>query len=108
LQSDNEAVRRAGANDLRLAAERLAKEILVKERTARGESCSLEAYEGDTLGRLIASLDPYHAEQADRGKWKMINLVLSPGSHDAPVPSRADLSVAHGDLRAFYKNYINA
>jgi hypothetical protein len=106
LQSDNEAVRRAAANGLRLAAERLAKEILVKARTEKGDACSLADYEGTTLGPLIAGLQPYLADQADRGKWKTINLLLSPGSHDAPVPSRTDLKVAHGDLRTFHKGHI--
>jgi hypothetical protein len=106
LHSDNEAQRRAGSNALRLAAERLAKEILVKQRTAKGESCSLADYEGETLGPLITALSPYLTEQAERGKWKAVNTWLSPGSHDAPVPSRADLRTAHGDLRAFYKTYI--
>jgi hypothetical protein len=55
---------------------------------------------------LITALSPYLTEQAERGKWKAINTWLSPGSHDAPVPSRADLRTSHGDLRAFYKTYI--
>lgn len=108
LQSDNEAVRRAGANDVRLAAERLAKEILVKERTANEDLCSLADYEGETLGRLIVALDPYLTDPSHKGKWRMINNLVSPGSHDATVPSRTDLKVAYGDLRAFYKSYIKA
>ncbi len=89
-----------------LSSQRLAKEILVKERSAVGESCSFEDYEGRTLGPLIADLTPYLRDQADRGKWRTINDWLSPGHHDAPPPARADLKMAYGDLRTFHKTYI--
>ena len=49
---------------------------------------------------------PASRAAAERGKWKAVNVWLSPGSHDAPVPSRADLKTARGDLRAFHRAYI--
>ncbi len=108
LGSDHVAVRRAGAQAIRVAAERLAKEILVKERTAKGDTCSLEDYEGQTLGRLIVEITPYLTDAADPGKWKTVNISTSPGLHDSSLPTRTDLKVAHGDLRKFYNTYIKS
>jgi len=106
LVSDHPAVRRAGSQAVRVAGERVAKEILVKERSARGEICSLEDYEGETLGPLIIALAPYLTDRADLGKWKTVNTLTSPAHHDSAQPTRTDLKVALGDLRKFYKTYI--
>ena len=106
LGSDHVAVRRAGSQAIRVAAERLAKEIIIKERTANGETATLEDYVGQTLGPLITDLTPYLTDPADRGKWKTINIAASPGQHDSSVPTRTDLKVAHGDLKKFHKTYI--
>lgn len=106
LGSDLTQMRRVCANKLRTAAERIAKEILVKEREAAGDTASLDDYEGKTLGPLIIDLVPYLHDPSHKGKWRNANTLTTPGSHDDAPPDRNDLRVAYGDLRRFYKDYL--
>jgi RecF/RecN/SMC N terminal domain len=100
--------RKVGAGKLRDAAERVAKEILVRKRTEAGESASVADYEGQTLGPLIAALEPYLDDPSHRGKWRNVNDLLSPGSHDGDPPAATALGVARGDLKQFHSHYLSA
>jgi hypothetical protein len=104
----NPEFRKIGAGKLRDAAERVAKEILVRERAEAGESASVADYEGQTLGPLIAALEPYLDDPSHRGKWRNINDLLSPGSHDGDPPAASALAVARGDLKQFHSHYLSA
>lgn len=106
LISDVAEIREVAANKLRVAAERIAKEILVASRRAAGDSCSLADYEGMTLGPLAASLEPFLREPSHAGKWRVVRDLLNPGSHDDAPPSRNDLRQSHGYLREFLRYYL--
>lgn len=106
LAVDNPEYRKANAGKLRDAAERVAKEILVKKRLGAGEVVSISDYEGQMLGPLIADLEPYHQDPSHRGKWRTVNAMLSPGSHDTDPPAADELKIAHGDLKRFHKDYL--
>jgi len=106
LAIDNPDYRKANAGKLRDAAERVAKEILVKQRLEAGEPASIADYEGQTLGPLIAALEPFHQDSSHPGKWRTVNTMLSPGSHDADPPAANELKIALGDLKRFHKDYL--
>lgn len=108
LATDHPEFRKSNASKLRDAAERLAKEIVVRKRTEAGEAASIADYEGKTLGPLIADLEPYFQDPSHKGKWKNANELLSPGPHDAEVPTVNDLRVAFGDLKRFRRDYLGA
>jgi len=106
LHHDDEAIRAVAAGKMRIAAERLAKEILVRRRTDGGEVCSLADYNDKTLGPLIGDLVPYLSDQAHPGQWRVVGDLLNPGSHDDTPPSKADMRQAHGYLRGFWNYYL--
>lgn len=106
LISDVAEIREVAANKLRVAAERIAKEILVASRRSAGETCSLADYQGVTLGPLVSALEPVLTEPSHPGKWRVVCDLLNPGSHDDAPPSRADLRQARGYLGEFLRHYL--
>ena len=109
LRNDNPEIRKQNSAKVREAAERLAKEILVRKRTAAGETATIADYDGKTLGPLIADLEPYLDDPSHKGKWRNVNELVSRGGlHDTEVPTTNDLSVAHGNLKQFRRHYAGA
>ena len=98
IRHDDEAIRREGAQKLRPAAERLAKEITLQGRRAAGDQCDIGEYDGKTLGELLPTVEPYLTDNEERGKWRAIKTILDPSHHDDTVPARTALMTAAGDL----------
>ncbi len=105
LKSKRPPMRKTGAKQLRDAAERVAKEILVKHRRDEGDECDVTDYDSKALEQLITLLEHYFLDQAERGKWKTVQSVLNPGSHDDSTPAVTELVVAHGDLKKSLKDH---
>lgn len=76
VRHDDESIRREGAQKLRPAAERLAKEIILKGRRASGDECEIGEYDNKTLGELLPVLEPYLADNEERGKWRAVKTNL--------------------------------
>ncbi len=102
---DSEEIRNEGTRKLRPAAERLAKEIILKGRRAQGDDCDIGEYDGKTLGPLLPILNPYLVDDSERGKWRAIKTILDPGHHDDVVPARSALMTALGDLERSVKDH---
>jgi hypothetical protein len=102
---DDETIRREGAQKLRPAAERLAKEIILKGRRANDEECDIDEYDGKMLRELQPLLEPYLPDADERGKWRAISTILNPAHHDDTVPARNALVVALGDLERSLKDH---
>jgi hypothetical protein len=105
IRHDDEAIRREGAQKLRPAAERLAKEIAIKGRRAAGETCDISEYDGQTLGPLLPIVEPYLTDNEERGKWRAIKTILDPSHHDDAVPARTALMTASGDIERSMKDH---
>lgn len=105
IRNKNSEIRKIAASKLRDAAERLCKEILVKERTKEGHKVSLTSFDKMTLEKLIPDVNKYLKDQSESGKLAYVKNLLNPGNHDDEVPSQADLSTAYGDLLKFEKDY---
>ncbi len=100
------------ASKLRVAAERIVKEILVLNRRADGDA-SITDYDANkyTLGTLIAEVTPYldNPESRDSlGKLNHARTETNPGSHDGVVPDADTLGIVHGDLKSVWKKYVKA
>ena len=110
------AIVRSGVPDLhkqagriiREAAERLCKELLVRDRRAKGQAAaSLNDYSGKNLGQLEPFVSPLLVKDGgDPGKLRTIGIAVNPANHDDAVPSAGDLKVALGNLRTFKKQYL--
>ena len=107
LKNQVPEVRKIAAGKLRDAAERLCKEIIVKERRAQEDSCTITDYDGKILGELIGIVEPFLTDPSHPGKLQAIRRILNPGAHDAPVPASSELVVANGDILRFKKDYLN-
>lgn len=93
---------------IREAAERLCKELLVRDRRAKGQAAaSLNDYSGKNLGQLEPFVSPLLVKDGgDPGKLRTIGIAVNPANHDDAVPSAGDLKVALGNLRTFKKQYL--
>jgi hypothetical protein len=93
---------------LRDAGERFCKEVLVKDRRAKGEpATSLADFDGRTLEWLCPKVDPLLTlDSAHSGKLQAFKDAVNPPSHDDISPSAAAMKVACGDLRKFVKDYL--
>jgi DNA repair exonuclease SbcCD ATPase subunit len=106
LEHDDPEFRASASGHLRRAAERIAKEIIINARQAKGEVCSLADYEDKTLGPLVTELTPYLLKADHPGKWKVVGDLLNPGSHDDAPPGKQDLKMAFGYLREALRHYL--
>ena len=98
--------RRRAAEEIRNAAERFCKHLLVNDRRATGDTKAvLTDYDWD-LGKLITEVIPLLQDPADRGKLQMIRQNTNPGKHDDDTPSSGDLRVALGDLARLKKVHL--
>lgn len=100
---EGQSLRAAGAWKLRVAAEAVAKEILVSRRSAAGERASLADYAKWTLEKLVPELKPHLTDDKDQRWWNMISERLSPGSHDDAPPERATLRLVYNGLKVALK-----
>lgn len=106
IDSSDPQLRRSGANKLREAAERIAKEIIVNGRNKNGDSCSITDYDGETLGPLIRKVTPYLTKPDEPGQWQVIGDRLNPGSHDDTPPAKNELKGVFTYLSNFVKGYL--
>ena len=106
IDSPDPQLRRSGANKLREAAERIAKEIIVNSRNDSGDACSITDYDGVTLGPLIRKVTPYMTKPDEPGQWQVIGDRLNPGSHDDTPPPKNELKGVFTYLSNFVKDYL--
>ena len=98
--------RKTAAELVRDAAERFCKELLVKDRRAKGDASALVSdYDKEVLQSLITKVRPL-LKPDEPGKLETIRVNMNPGKHDATVPSAQDIKVANGYLRRFKKDYL--
>jgi hypothetical protein len=108
IDSPDSQLRRSGANKLREAAERIAKEIIVNGRNDAGDACSITDYDGVTLGPLIRKVTPYMTKPDEPGQWQVIGDRLNPGNHDDTPPAKNELKGVFTYLSNFVKHYLRA
>ncbi len=96
--------RRMASTTYRVAAERLAKQIIATARTAEpgGIPTSVRDVEKEAkvLGKLVPLVRGVAIDSAEKGRWTNFASVLNAGSHDDDLPSNADLRQIRGNLRA--------
>jgi hypothetical protein len=90
------------------AAERFCKEMLVKEKRAKGDgTASVNDYDKKNLGHLGPLVEPRLTHDASHpGKLRALSGALNPAKHDDAVPAAGILKVALGDLRFLKKTYL--
>jgi hypothetical protein len=102
--SDGQSVRSIGASRLRVAAEAIAKDVLVHSRTTAGERCSLADYTKWSLDKLVKELAGPLPDKEYRW-WTTVSQRLSPGSHDDAPPEKATLKVVYQGLKQTLKDH---
>jgi hypothetical protein len=97
-----------GGEVLRDAAERFCKEVLVKDRRAKGDgTAAISDYDGKTLGEIGPRVEPLMtSDPSHPGKLRTIGTQLNPANHDDDIPGAATLKVALGDLRTLRRTYL--
>lgn len=100
------SLRDTGAQKLRVAAERLAKEILVQKRQEAGERASLGDYKKWTLEKLVPKLCEILDDEKEKGIWRNFSPRLSPGSHDDAPPAKNTLKTVRDQLMTLHKRHI--
>lgn len=103
-------LRKQAGELLRNAAERFCKEMLVRDRWAKGDSAAaLSDYDGKNLGQLEPKVEPLlTADPSHPGKLRTIGSQLNPAKHDDDTPDRGTIKVALGDLKFLKKQYLPA
>jgi hypothetical protein len=100
--------RKFACEKLRNVAERVCKEIIVKNLRQNGDATAdITDYTGikGTLESLIKEVDPFLVDMGHPGQLRTIAQTLNPGNHDDKVPTPQALKHACGDLRHFRKEY---
>lgn len=97
--------RKAASSALRVAAERLGKQIVAAARTANGTPTNVASLGGKMLGELIPEITAHAQSTDEAGKWQSIKKILNPGSHDDEVASTQSLGVVAGDLKKIRNNH---
>jgi hypothetical protein len=108
VRSNHPDMLKQGGSVIRDAAERFCKEMLVRDRRARGEAAaSLIDYANRSLGQLCPQVEPLLMHDASHpGKLRAIGGTVNPANHDDAVPAAGALKVALGDLRSLRKEYL--
>ncbi|QOZ36995.1 ATP-binding protein [Bradyrhizobium sp. CCBAU 53421] len=101
-------LRKQGGEVMRDAAERFCKEMLVKDRRAKGDgAASLLDYDKKTLGHLGPQVEPLLTQDPSHpGKLRALGSALNPAKHDDAIPSMGTLVQALGDLQFLKKKYL--
>lgn len=108
VRGGHPTLHKQGGEVIRDAAERFCKEMIIKERRAKGDAAaSLNDYSLKNLGHLaplvepLLTRDPSHA-----GKLRAVGGAVNPAKHDDAIPAAGVLKVALGDLRFLKKTYL--
>ncbi len=95
--------RRTASTNYRVAAERLAKQIIATARTADPGGAPTSVRDVEKEAKLLRELVPLvkavALDNSERGRWTNFASVLNPGSHDDDLPFNADLRQIRGNLR---------
>lgn len=92
--------RRAAGNSLRIAAERLAKHIIVSGRLSAGDAeASISDYDGKNLSILGPEAVKYAVMQNEPGYWTQLARLLNSADHDAMPPQPTELKSCYEWLR---------
>jgi hypothetical protein len=102
---EGQAIRATAAGRLRVAAEAVAKEVLVAKRSAQGDRVSLADYTGKTLEGLVPLLKEHLDDQEYRW-WTMVSPRLSPGAHDDAPPERNTLTMVYNGLKKTLRDHL--
>ncbi|SLE05279.1 RecF/RecN/SMC N-terminal domain-containing protein [Mycobacteroides abscessus subsp. massiliense] len=98
--------RRAAGNSLRIATERLAKNILIAARQCAGDtSASLSDYEGKNLSYLRPAVIAHAKAPNEPGQWATLARTLNDADHDSDPPLPAELKTCHDMLRDIKKRH---
>jgi hypothetical protein len=93
---------------LRDAGERYCKEMLVKDRRARGDAtASLTDYHGKTLEWLCPRVDPLlDHDPSHPGKLEAFKDTVNHACHDNAPPATAAMTQACGEISFLQKEYL--
>lgn len=106
MGSPLEENRRSAGNSLRIAAERLAKHILVDMRLKGGDTAAaLSDYDNRNLAHLRPLVLEHVVKSNEPGQWQTLSRVLNNADHDAPPPQPAELRTTHDMLRDIKKSH---
>ena len=109
MRNAHPTIRKQAGEDLRDAAERFCKEMLVKHRREKGEKTAvISDYDGKNLGWLSPRVEPLLLQDPSHpGKLKAIAAAVNPAKHDDNIPSQGELTVAPGNLTQFVTEYVS-
>ena len=108
VRGGHPSLHKQGGEVIRDAAERFCKEMLIKERRAKGDAAaSLNDYSLKNLGHLAPLVEPLlTGDPSHPGKLRALGGALNPAKHDDAIPAAGVLKVALGDLRFLKKTYL--
>lgn len=108
VRGGHPSLHKQGGEVIRDAAERFCKEMLIKDRRAKGDAAaSLNDYSMKNLGQLVPLVEPLLTlDPSHPGKLRAIGGAVNPAKHDDAVPAAGVLKVALGDLRFLKKTYL--
>jgi hypothetical protein len=108
VRGGHPTLHKQGGELIRDAAERFCKEMLIRERRAKGDmAASLNDYGLKNLGHLAPNVEPLLTRDASHpGKLRAIGGAVNPAKHDDAIPAAGVLKVALGDLRFLKKTYL--
>lgn len=106
MHSPLPANRRAAGNSLRIAAERLAKHVVVAGRRRTGESnAAISDYDAKNLKHLRPLANSYALLPVEPGQWQNLVRILNDSDHDTEPPTSIDLKQCHGVLGKLRKQH---
>ncbi len=107
-KSGNPELQKQAGEELRNAGERFCKELLVRDRWARGhKDAALSDYDGKTLGELGPKVEPLLAKDPSHSdRLHAFRDNLNPAKHDDGIPDDDTLKVALGDLKHLKQVYL--
>lgn len=108
VRGGHPSLHKQGGEVIRDAAERFCKEMLIRERRAKGDAAaSLNDYSLKNLGHLAPQIEPLLTrDPSHAGKLRAIGGAVNPAKHDDAIPAAGVLKVALGDLRFLKKTYL--
>jgi hypothetical protein len=108
IRNGHPIVRKQAGQDLRDVCERFCKEMLVRDRRAKGDQGAvISEYDGKDLGWLIPKVQPLLVKDPSHaGKLLAFPAAVNPAKHDDDIPSQGILVVAFGNLKELAKQYL--
>lgn len=108
VRNGHPVVRKQAGQDLRDAGERFCKEMLVKDRRAKGYlGAVISEFAEKDLGWLVPRVQPLLVKDPSHaGKLNAFRAAVNPAKHDDDIPSQGTLAVAFGNLKQFAKEYL--